>query len=270
MGKVTSVHIPLKTDDATATKEGKNANQKKRGFAFIEFAEMADAEKAIAQLNLTSLKGRPIAVDWALAKKQWEKSDTAKALKEEAQIKEEEESTSEAEEEESKEETSGESDGEEETTSDFGRTVFIRNLSFTTSPEELRSLFVQFGPIQYAVTTKDETGAPKGTGFVCFKHKADTDACLDAAARDESAALDAKKQQAMQSGGQMPFIVADKSEGLWLDDRPLFVMRAVDRSRASQLKEADTEESRKRDRRHLYLLRESCTFFLCTLFREGT
>lgn len=42
-----------------------------KGFAFAAFTRKADAEKAIAVANGQSVNGRPVAVDWAVAKAQY-------------------------------------------------------------------------------------------------------------------------------------------------------------------------------------------------------
>lgn len=62
-GFVWEVTIPRKADGAS------------RGFAFIGFMTRSDAERAIALLNATKLEGRPIAVDWAVAKRDYDARD---------------------------------------------------------------------------------------------------------------------------------------------------------------------------------------------------
>ncbi|XP_060779605.1 RNA-binding protein 28 [Neoarius graeffei] len=55
-GTVLEVTIPLKPDG------------KKRGFAFVQLKNMLEAGKALAAINLKEIKGRPVAVDWAVSK----------------------------------------------------------------------------------------------------------------------------------------------------------------------------------------------------------
>ncbi|XP_066541052.1 RNA-binding protein 28 [Hoplias malabaricus] len=55
-GTVLDVKIPLKPDG------------KKRGFAFVQFKNMLEAGKALAEMNLKEIKDRQVAVDWAVAK----------------------------------------------------------------------------------------------------------------------------------------------------------------------------------------------------------
>ncbi|KAL2093703.1 hypothetical protein ACEWY4_011015 [Coilia grayii] len=55
-GTVLEANIPLKPDG------------KMRGFAFVQFKNMVEANKALSGTNLKEIKGRQVAVDWAIAK----------------------------------------------------------------------------------------------------------------------------------------------------------------------------------------------------------
>ncbi|XP_062403590.1 RNA-binding protein 28 isoform X2 [Sardina pilchardus] len=55
-GTVLEASIPLKPDG------------KMRGFAFVQFKNMVEASKALSGTNLKEIKGRQVAVDWAIAK----------------------------------------------------------------------------------------------------------------------------------------------------------------------------------------------------------
>nr|XP_006007900.2 PREDICTED: RNA-binding protein 28 [Latimeria chalumnae] len=55
-GAVLEVNIPRKQDG------------KMRGFAFVQFKNVLEAGKALKQMNMKEIKGRPVAVDWAVAK----------------------------------------------------------------------------------------------------------------------------------------------------------------------------------------------------------
>lgn len=51
-----------------------------------------------------------------------------------------------------------------------GKTLFIRNLDFSTPQDSLRNFMEQFGPVHYALLCMDKVmERPKGTGFVKFK-----------------------------------------------------------------------------------------------------
>ncbi|GAQ92352.1 nucleolar protein 4 [Klebsormidium nitens] len=50
----------------------RNPEGRLRGFAFVGYTSKADAEKAIASLNGAKISGRPVVVDWAVAKSQYE------------------------------------------------------------------------------------------------------------------------------------------------------------------------------------------------------
>ncbi|NWH24469.1 RBM28 protein, partial [Grus americana] len=55
-GTVLEVNIPRKPDG------------KMRGFAFVQLGNMLEAAKALRGMNMKEIKGRPVAVDWAVAK----------------------------------------------------------------------------------------------------------------------------------------------------------------------------------------------------------
>lgn len=51
-----------------------------------------------------------------------------------------------------------------------GKTLFIRNLDFDVTEEQLKQFFEQYGMTHYSLLCKDPlTEHPKGTGFVKFK-----------------------------------------------------------------------------------------------------
>ncbi|KAM4553583.1 RNA-binding protein 28 [Fundulus diaphanus] len=58
-GTVVEASIPLKPDG------------KKRGFAFVQFKNISAATKALQALNLKEIKGRQVAVDWAVPKEKY-------------------------------------------------------------------------------------------------------------------------------------------------------------------------------------------------------
>ena len=51
-----------------------------------------------------------------------------------------------------------------------GKTVFIRNLDFTTTEDALKNFMEQFGSVHYALLCMDKVmERPKGTGFIKFR-----------------------------------------------------------------------------------------------------
>ncbi|KAG9489778.1 hypothetical protein GDO78_005623 [Eleutherodactylus coqui] len=66
-GSVMEVNIPKKPDG------------KMRGFAFVQFKNMLEASKALKGTNMKSIKGRTVAVDWAVAKDKYTATQGAKA-----------------------------------------------------------------------------------------------------------------------------------------------------------------------------------------------
>ncbi|KAM8973416.1 RNA-binding protein 28 isoform 2-T2 [Pelodytes ibericus] len=94
-GTVLEANIPTKPDG------------KMRGFAFVQFKNMLEASKALKGTNMKSIKGRTIAVDWAVAKDKytatqgvstagkWKESSSEEAEESEQEEKSEEQDDSE-------------------------------------------------------------------------------------------------------------------------------------------------------------------------------
>lgn len=62
-----------------------------------------------------------------------------------------------------------------------GKTVFIKNIPFTATDEDLKQSCLPFGKLYYALVIKDPiSGHAKGTGFVKFVEKESADLCLQA------------------------------------------------------------------------------------------
>ncbi|CAD7690313.1 unnamed protein product [Nyctereutes procyonoides] len=66
-GAVLEVNIPRKPDG------------KMRGFAFIQFKNLLEAGKALKSMNMKEIKGRTVAVDWAVAKDKYKNTQSASA-----------------------------------------------------------------------------------------------------------------------------------------------------------------------------------------------
>ncbi|CAL1711096.1 unnamed protein product [Somion occarium] len=236
---------------------------------------------------------RVIAVDWALSKDKWEEAK-AKIQEENDEKKEadedanEDESGSDASSDEedghigvhhgdSDEEGSNGSRDDDEMNVDeeeenpgkpqlpppeTGTTLFVRNVPFEATEDELRTTFRAFGPLRYARITMDhETGRSRGTGFVCFWNKADADKAIEQSdiLRQETTGGDTsapKKNPFTLPSLLTPDPSASMAQNLVLQGRTLDVIRAVTRDEAGKLKEAGERQREKADKRNLYLLRE--------------
>ena len=130
-------------------------------------------------MHKTAQPARPVAVDWSLSQKDWmaqaEESDEQPSPKRKRM------------------DLSDEEDGNEESENDdteakerpmlappeAGTTLFIRNLPYQATEQELKDLFRSFGPLRYARITMDPvTNRSRGTGFICFWKRESADALL--------------------------------------------------------------------------------------------
>ncbi|KAJ3806911.1 hypothetical protein F5876DRAFT_80216 [Lentinula aff. lateritia] len=243
--------------------------------------------------NEHSLDERIVAVDWALSKDKWEE-EKAKLVKADDDGEEMEDDAasgsgsssdsssgtgSEDEDgigfhddgDESGSEYSGDddnkSDGEDEVpvkpelpAPEAGTTLFVRNVPFTATEDELRTLFRAFGPLRYARITMDpETGRSRGTGFACFWNKDDADKVV--AQSDLLRAETGSNETPKQNPFKLPSILtpdpsSSLARSLVLQGRTLDVVRAVTRDQAGKLKEEGERRREKADKRNMYLLRE--------------
>ncbi|KAI0371919.1 RNA-binding domain-containing protein [Pilatotrama ljubarskyi] len=145
---------------------------------------------------------------------------------------------------------------------EVGTTLFIRNVPFEATEDELRTLFRAFGPLRYARITMDAvTGRSRGTGFVCFWNKEDADKAIEQSniLRAETVGNDpvvVKKNPFKMPSLLTPDPSASVAKNLVLHGRTLDVSRAVTRDEATRLKEIGERQREKADKRNLYLLRE--------------
>ncbi|KND91491.1 putative RNA-binding protein C4F6.14 [Tolypocladium ophioglossoides CBS 100239] len=155
------------------------------------------------------------------------------------------------------EEDDDEADGDEQEvqaprrkTTDNSSTVFIRNLPFTTTDEQLKGFFAHFGNIRYARVVVDRvTDKPAGTGFVCFFNASDAKACIKEAPRPKPFAAGAKQSLLLDEN-------ADPSGKYTLDGRLLQVAQAVNKEEATNLAGNSLAARNEKDKRRLYLLSE--------------
>ncbi|ODQ67249.1 RNA-binding domain-containing protein [Nadsonia fulvescens var. elongata DSM 6958] len=139
---------------------------KSRGYGYVDFKNMADAEKAVAEMNGKEIDGRPINVDISTTKPQ----------------------------------SSG--DRSNARASRFGDvpstpsdTLFVGNLSFNAERDQLFDLFSQYGSvISVRLPTHPDTEQPKGFGYVQFgsldESKAAFEACQGTEVAGRSIRLD--------------------------------------------------------------------------------
>ncbi|KAL7423249.1 RNA recognition motif-containing protein [Cryptotrichosporon argae] len=214
-GPIHSIDLPTAPSKLPASGD-KPAPPRARGFAFVWFLARKDAERAVGGVNGIPLKtdgkgkDRPVAVDFALSKGEWEKAQGKEGEAEKVDAEDSGGESSEGSEgsdggsdsegeddsddeeavsgsDEESEEAGGDADDDAEDApvkprlpeTDVGSTLFIRNLPFEATEPELQAVFRVFGPLRYAKITIDKaTGRSRGTGFACFWNTADADAAI--------------------------------------------------------------------------------------------
>lgn len=267
-GKVKQAYIPKKGPGLMA------------GFGFVLMRGRKNAERAIEGVNGKEVDGRTLAVDWAVEKGTYEdqvKGEESEQDEEESAVEhdnadeemldEDGESADEDSEDDSDvdmedEDDEDEDDRQERKTDDRSSTLFVRNLPFTCTDEDLEDHFSQFGSTRYARVVMDYgTERSKGTGFVCFYNKEDADACVrNAPARQMPTAQDKGKdgKPAPAPHSILQNDSTDPTGQYTLDGRVLQVTKAVEKSEANRLTEEGTTHRNKRDndKRRLYLLSE--------------
>ncbi|KAL5505029.1 NOP4 [Sanghuangporus vaninii] len=231
---------------------------------------------------------RILAIDWALSKDKWEEAkaktldgqltESEEASESEAEsgsdLRDEDDSESESGSDEALEDDEGERSVAEEPVkptlpqTDVGTTLFVRNLPFDATEDELRVLFRTFGPLRYARITVDaETGRSRGTGFVCFWSKEDADKAIQQSellSREAGISTPTTASKKKNPFSLPSLLTPDPSSSLAqplvLHGRTLDVARAVTRDEAVRLKDEGERQREKADKRNLYLLREGVIF----------
>lgn len=273
-----------KIKHATVPKKG----TRHAGFGFIVMRGRKNAERAMEAVNGKEVDGRTLAVDWAVDKTMWEGANAAadgadgeqkpvqgeedgsasgKPDAEGGEAEDEDEELSDADAENEDESMADaeeeEDDGEEEVEDERNAsTIFIRNLPFSATDEDLHEQFSQFGSVRYARVVYDmETERPRGTAFVCFWKPDDAMSCL----RDAPKQLDAQHGRDSKEKGAIKHkhsILEDEHNDptgkYTMDGRVLQLSQAVSRKTAGKLQaEGSTRrEARDTDKRRLYLLSE--------------
>ncbi|SPC65615.1 related to Nucleolar protein NOP4 [Ustilago sp. UG-2017b] len=279
----------------------KPAAEKGRGFAFVWMASRNDAARAIEAVNGKTIQHgaaeraaykaalgsrgrrvaktaldrvrehaqpeRVVAVDWALSKKDWEAKADESEPEDDAQDNDKAENGA-----------SGDENNDETAerpklpAPEEGTTLFVRNLPYQATEEELRNLFRTFGPLRYAKITMDKTiNRSKGTGFVCFWQADSAEAALAQAKiiERESGVFGSSSASTSVANQKNPFAMpsvltadpaAPLTASLNLHGRVLNVIPAVARGEASRLETSGRKEREKGDKRNTWLLREGVPF----------
>jgi len=246
-----------------------------------------EEKKQAGTLKALDESGRTIAVDWALSKNKWEEERRDVHEEKESESQGEQGSDEDTESLRSTTEGPDEHDNEEGSIIDSdhkeveddvndeekarpslpppeaGTTLFIRNLPFLATEDELRTLFRKFGPLRYArITTDATTGRSRGTGFACFWDRADANSVIEKSnsiRADMTGAVVAtlpKKNPFAMASILTPDPSAASAQSLVLHGRTLDVVHAVTREEAGKLKEEGEKAREKADKRNMYLLRE--------------
>lgn len=260
-----------------------NTNGKLKGFGFVTLRGRKNAEKALECVNGKEIDGRTLAVDWAVDKTTWnqqQEKETEEAPSDTEGAESENESEASAvdtakkpvdneldadlenfmknhlqnlEDEDEDAESDGENEEEEKPkrqTTDNTSTVFIRNLPYTTTDEQLKGFFAHFGNVRYArVVFNKTTEKPAGTGFVCFFKQSDAKECIKGAPRIKPTVAGAKQSLLLDES-------ADPTGKYTLDGRLLQVAQAVNKEEATNFADNSLAVLREKDKRRLYLLSE--------------
>ena len=217
-GSVLDVSIPLM----------KGGSGKRLGCAFIQYGSYFDAAKALQATNGVKIKGRIIAVDWAIPKTKYRDGlEQLESQKDEEKSEEEEEK-----------EAGPPPKRFDRDDASQGRTVFIRGLPYNSTYDSVREVFSKYGDVRYCRLMMGlDTERCIGTGFVQFRTENGVRACLEA------------------------------SE-ITMETRLLTVTKAVTQSEAKEIESRDKSEGKERDKRNLYLAREGLITPSSTLAKD--
>ncbi|CAF4567818.1 unnamed protein product [Rotaria sp. Silwood2] len=179
-------------------------DEQSKGFGFITFDKLEDAQKAIQTMNGQKIFGRPMALDWSLPKNVYEKmqkkessasiqndsygiqSNIQQEQKENKQEDEdEEENIIEDEQEDSiedEEETSKTRTNESSRDVREHRTLFVRNVPFDATEDDLKNIFSSNG--QHSIPScrlviDPISKHPRGSAFIQFASSDEAQNCLN-------------------------------------------------------------------------------------------
>lgn len=137
-------------------------------------------------------------------------------------------------------------------------TLFVRNICFETTDQDLFEKFSGFGKLRYARVVYDKvTLRSKGTAFISFVKPADARNCLELASQlnwnEESKKLASSKSILVPEGPR------SLAERFTLHDRLLLLSPSVSKDKAEELS-GPARTTPKEDKRNFYLIREGVIF----------
>eukprot|EP01105_Mastigella_eilhardi_P003964 TRINITY_DN1522_c0_g1_i6.p1 TRINITY_DN1522_c0_g1~~TRINITY_DN1522_c0_g1_i6.p1 ORF type:complete len:604 (-),score=192.12 TRINITY_DN1522_c0_g1_i6:882-2672(-) len=270
----------------------RDAQQRSKGYAFVQFTSAAVAKQAVTKFNEANILGRKINVVLALPKDVFDSTKTAPARssnekaddadasddedsdegpplmgasdgetsekdnKDEEQEDEDEEMEDEEEREEEDEDEDEDEEMDEEEIKTMKKrdernlpaTIFIRNLAFDTTEEQLTERFGSFGEVRYCAIPEDAVKQrSKGCAFLCFKKSESVDNVLAEAYPVYATNLQVKAGTTSTARQQESAIV--------IGGRNLIITRALRRDEVEQLVTSKKKKKEKSDKRNLHLAR---------------
>ncbi|RMZ79717.1 hypothetical protein DV738_g3185, partial [Chaetothyriales sp. CBS 135597] len=226
------------------------------GFGIVIIRGKKNAQKALDQVNGKVIDGRTLAVDWAVDKDTWQQLQQQE-LQNAAAVDQEDQTS-----------ISGSNSGDDGAIEGGVKVastheIFIRNLPFTTTDDDLVQHFRQFGPVRYARVVYDpETDRSRGTAFVCFFNESDAKNCVKDAPKKSLPVPDNKGDKKRRGEALTHSVLQNEAEDptgkYTLESRVLQVSKALSREDAAQRTAESAEKRLKRDgdKRRLYLLSE--------------
>ncbi|KAA8493286.1 RNA-binding protein 28 [Porphyridium purpureum] len=245
------------------------------GFGFVQFFIPTDAVQAVTRCNGEKILGRVVAVDVAVSKEVYQKvahdderetlgdaPGSAHSISDDDESSEEDSDDDDIERGENRASKRSKTDSEIEatlkpkragvsSTEELARTLFIRNVLFETSKDDLRALLSTYGTVEQCVLVTDKTtGRPRGNAFVRF-------ASIDAMQK----ALDAARYEKYQNAQHLrveDYEADGIGIGLPLMGRRILLFPAIDKGTAkdAEAKMQAMTGKRKEDKRNLWLALE--------------
>jgi len=123
------------------------------------------------------------------------------------------------------------------------QTLFVRNIPYGTTEEELTKVFKDYGDVIYFKLTKDKTtGEPKGNGFVKFSTPESAQVCMEAAYLSKTLDLETAKKYENK-----------KESDIIVNGKNLLIDWAVVPGKISEVYNSSTKKEKKNDPRNLQL-----------------